>query len=413
MTYRDRYLLLKDQFDQNLGEQQIPSLGVRIVHRRMESTAKRFLPGEGRYVCDEHRADFVDRRHAEESPDNVLQTSGLSVPDTQFVDNGAFSYSLFLPVDGNPSPGTIFLLHGLNERTWYKYLPWAVRLVELTGRAVCLFPIAFHMNRAPDAWGDPKAMSVVASARQKMFPSIAGSSFANAAISARLQSIPQRFFWSGVQTYHDVMDVVRRIRSGNEAHLSAGGRIDFFAYSIGSFLAQILLMANEGGVFDGSKLFTFCGGPTFDRMYPVSKYILDSEASIALYAFYVEHLENEFKVDRRLAHFFDEGHNSGRYFKAMLSLRRMKEVREDRFRALSKAIMALALKQDSVIQPNEVMNTLQGDYRDIPIPVHIVDFPHPYSHINPFPTQEPIAGPVTESFESVFALAARHFLAAG
>jgi hypothetical protein len=408
MTYRERYLLLKDRFDQSLGEQQVPSLGVRIVHRTMVSAAKRFLPGEGGYLCEEHGARFVDGRHDEESPDSVLQTSGLSVPDAQFTDNSAFRYSLFLPAGGTTPPGTIFLLHGLNERTWHKYLPWAVRLVELTGNAVCLFPIAFHMNRAPAAWGEPKAMSVVASARQKLFPSIACSSFANAAISARLQSIPQRFFWSGVQTYHDVMDLVRRIRSGEETGLSPAGRIDFFAYSIGSFLAQILLMANEGGVFDGSKLFTFCGGPTFDRMYPVSKYIMDSEASIALYAFYVEHLENEFKRDRRLAHFFDGGHSSGRYFKAMLSLRKMKDVREDRFRALSRDIVALALKQDSVIQPNEVMNTLQGDYRDVPVPVHVMDFPHPYSHVNPFPTQEPIAGVVTDSFESVFALAAGH-----
>ena len=204
------------------------------------------------------------------------------------------------------------------------------------------------------------------------------------------------------------MQIVQQIRSGQHEHISSNAHTNFFAYSIGSFLAQILMMANKDAVFSDSRLFNFCGGPTFDRMYPVSKYIIDSEALIALYSFFVEHLENEFKRDTRLAHFFNEGHQSGIYFKAMLSNRKLKDLREARLRELSTQIMAVALKKDNVIQPSEVLNTLNGDFRDIPIPVHIMDFPFEYSHVAPFPIRNSIAEEVNRSFDQVFNLVASH-----
>jgi len=171
-----------------------------------------------------------------------------------------------------------------------------------------------------------------------------------------------------------------------------------------------MFMSNRDGFFSDSRLFMFCGGTTFDRMYPVSKYIMDSEALISIYSFFVEHLENEFKRDPRLAHYFGGGHQSGLYFRAMLSNRKLKEMRERRLRELSSQLTALALTQDEVIQPSEVLNTLNGDFRDIPIPVKIMDFPFAYSHVNPFPIQKPIAGEVDHSFDRVFELAASHLV---
>ena len=315
---------------------------------------------------------------------------------------------MFTPAGQERITNAILLLHGLNERYWFKYLPWALRLVELTGSAVCLFPIAFHMNRAPLEWSRPKRMAAVAEARTEMFPTIEASSFANAAISARLHSIPQRFFWSGVQTYDDILDFLRSIRQGTHELFSPLCNFNFFGYSVGSFLAQVLLMAQERGEFLTSKLFIFCGGPTFDRMYPVSRYILDSEALIALYAFFVEHLENECRRDRRLDHYFNGGHPAGMYFKAMLCNRKLKRVREERFDALKNQIRAVALRNDLVIQPSEVLNTLQGDFRDIAIPVDILDFPIGYSHISPFPENSKFRQDVDNSFEDLFQRAASH-----
>jgi len=301
----------------------------------------------------------------------------------------------------------IFLLHGLNEREWDKYLPWAFRLVELTGAAVLLMPMAFHMNRAPAAWSRPKAMKPVATERQTRFPSVTASSVVNAAISARLHAIPQRFFWSGMQTYYDVLQLVREMRAGRHRDVHPQARVDFFGYSLGSFLAQILLMTNEERLFDQSRLFSFCGGPTFDRIYPVSKHILDSEALIALYAFFIEQLDIEFTRDPRLAHYF-QAHPAGPFFRAMLSNRKLKGLREQRLREVSDQIAAVALEQDEVIQPSEVINTLTGDHRNIPISVRIRDFPYAYTHVKPFPHLTRWAEEVDQAFDDIMGLAACH-----
>jgi hypothetical protein len=409
MKYGEMYFLLKKRFNQNDDVIDIPEFGAKIVNCTFTSAGHRFLPGAQHYACADHAMEFSEEPGNGPTGKTDLHVEGLSVPDAHFTDNSEFRYSIFLPTTGKKPAQTILLFHGLNERYWFKYLPWAVRLLELTGSAVCLVPIAFHMNRAPLDWSNPRKMALVAEARRNLFPSIEGSSFANAAISARLHSIPQRFFWSGVQTYDDIIQLVGAVRRGDHPYLDSGCRLNIFAYSIGSFLSEILLMADEGGMFTRSKVFLFCGGPTFDRMYPVSKYIIDSEVLIALYAFFVEHLENECKIDRRLAHHFNEGHPAGLWFKAMLSIRTLKAVREARFAELADRIMAVPLRKDTVIQPGEVLNTLQGDFRNIAVPVQIMDFDYRYLHVNPFPEHGVPAGEVDRAFNRVFELAASYF----
>ena len=54
----------------------------------------------------------------------------------------------------------------------------------------------------------------------------------------------------------------------------------------------------------------------------------------------------------------------------------------------------------------QVLNTLQGEYRDIRNPVKILDFPFPYTHVNPFPTDEALEEKVDTSFNEVFNTAA-------
>ncbi|MDR2422932.1 MAG: DUF6051 family protein, partial [Deltaproteobacteria bacterium] len=73
-------------------------------------------------------------------------------PDVEIEENRVFRYHLVLPENGAQAKNLIFLLHGFNERGWSKYLPWAVQLAKRTEQAVLMFPIAFHMNRAPKLW---------------------------------------------------------------------------------------------------------------------------------------------------------------------------------------------------------------------------------------------------------------------
>ena len=146
--------------------------------------------------------------------------------------------------------------------------------------------MAFHMNRTPEIWSDPRIMREVSKWKTHNYPKTSSSSLANAALNMRLQFMPQRFLWSGLQSYYDVIELVKQIKAGDHPLIESSGKIDFFSYSIGSFLAEIILMRNHDNLFDESRLFNFCGGPILSRTNPVSKYILDSEANIAVYSFF-------------------------------------------------------------------------------------------------------------------------------
>jgi hypothetical protein len=407
MTYCKSFSLLKSVFNHEKDVIEIPGSAVRILNFTFTSDGCTDLPGSDEYFCLKHGEHFGEDRRMHSDTKSLHASDALAMKDTNFTGNCTFRYSIFVPGRSAGAPSAILLLHGLNERSWEKYLPWALRLVEDTGSAVVLFPLAFHMNRSPVEWANPKLMRIVADARLTDYPSITSASFANAAISSRLHTLPQRFFWTGLQTYSDILQLMRQIRRGLIPPIHPAASVQFFAYSIGAFLSEIVLMTDEDGLFAKSKMFIFCGGPTFDRMYPVSKYIMDSEALISLYAFYVEHLENEFKHDKRLAHYF-LAHNSGRYFQAMLSNRKMKEDRETRLGEIGSRIAAVALQKDAVIQPSEVINTLNGDSRDIPIRVRVMDFDYNYSHVNPFPVTSVPSSLVDEAFNAVFNLAGNH-----
>ena len=326
----------------------------------------------------------------------------LDVADALVSENASFRYHVFKPDRVRKSDGMVLLFHGFNEKHWHKYLPWAARILEITGKTVVLFPIAFHMNRAPAAWSDPRLMYQVSKRRREEFPDILHSSLLNAAISSRLQRNPQRFIWSGLQTYYDVRDFVESCRRGGHPLFEKDFSVDIMAYSIGGFLSQILLLSNPDGLFSGTKLFMFCGGPVFNRISPVSKFILDSEANVRLYSFLVEHLESHLKHDPRLLACLNDGSESGVAFRSMLSYKSMADFREERFSAMSSRISAIALARDEVIPPYEVENTLNGRNRDIPIRVETYDFPYSYKHEDPFPALAGMSNEVNEGFCRIF-----------
>ncbi len=342
--------------------------------------------------------------------DFVEYPAGIKHHDIDITENRDFDIMVFKRAAPRKSGRILFLFHGLNEKRWDKYLPWAEKLVELTGSTVVLFPIAFHMNRVPREWADIRLMNRVSAARRQQSPSIVNSTFANAAISARLQMIPQRFFWSGLQTFYDVVQFIDEVRTDKYEFADPQAGFDFFTFSIGSFLGEILIMSNPKDYFHDSRFFIFCGGPTLDRMSPNSKFILDSDATIAIYSFYTERLESELRLDKRMAHYFNGHHIAGNYFKSMLSYQKGKDFRENRFRELHERIFALTLRKDTVIAPGEVLNTLQGDFREIPVHVELTDFPYPYHHINPFPLDREFENIVDKEFNKVFETAAQFLM---
>ncbi|MFW5973442.1 MAG: DUF6051 family protein [Bacteroidota bacterium] len=404
MTYRDTFIALRKVFNQRSNSIALNDDGLVASNYWFESASWTILPGRSRYRCEAHDISF--EANPAVRPIEFARER-LDEADDDIIENRRFRYTIFHQETASVSGGAIILFHGLNERDWSKYLPWAQTLVKRTGRAVILFPIAFHMNRAPSEWGRPHLMRHVSQARAEASPTIANSTFANAAISARLEAMPERFCWSGLQTYYDIVQLVGEIRGGRHPLISATAAIDFFGYSIGAFLAEILLMANPEDRFSNTRLFTFCGGATVDRTYPNSRYILDSDATIALYSFFLARFDRELLANERLAHYMSAEHTEGQYFRAMLNYQDMKERREARFSELSDRVAAVALRRDTVIPATEVLNTLTGDFRDIDIRVDVTDFPYEYSHVVPFPLSAPEAD-VRRCFDDVFSRAAEH-----
>jgi hypothetical protein len=366
MKYTQSHTELKSLFCPEFNQVNIPWSGVRINNIRFQTG----FPAD----------DF------------------LNIQDHLISENSSFSYPVFSPP--SKSNKVILLLHGLNERSWIKYLAWAHWLSENTSSYVVLFPISFHINRSPELWKDPRSMVQVAKTRNSIFRKNEMSSFANVALSNRLTEEPMRFFNSGQQTATDLIGLLMQIRTGSHEIIPPGCQLDIFAYSIGAFLAEILMLSNPENLFSDSRLFIFCGGSFFSNMNGRSKLIMDSQAFDKVYNFYLNEFEDRIKEKSRIAEFICST-QIGMAFRSMIDRSRMKSFREIRFRKLRDQIRCLILAGDTVIPVKGVVATLSETRRTDT--VKILDFPFAYSHENPFPVlSSSDRMNVDSSFEMIF-----------
>lgn len=399
MEYIDLYKYLKkiENYDEN--EIDIDEDTV-LRNFNFESNYRFILPG-GSGNNDDY--EYIPSTPDHEYEPDIIQEI-LNKKDAEILENIKFRYHIISPHSSQKTKEVLFMFHGFNEKHWNKYLPWAKYIVNKTGKSVILFPIAFHMNRAPAIWSDKREMYEISKRRKQRHPDVINSSLSNVAISTRLHNKPQRFIWSGLQTYYDVIDLIEAIKADKHPTIHADASIDIFSYSIGSFLSEILMMTNKDNYFSKSRFITFCGGAVFNRLSPVSKYILDSEANVSLYSYVVEHLESHMKRDEVLRHYMGGTHPEGTNFRSMLNYKTLTQYRENKFREMSDRIYAITLSEDTVVPAYEVINTLQGIKRDIPIRVDVLDIPYKYTHEDPFPAIDPIKEQVTEQFEKTFDL---------
>lgn len=351
MEYTRRYEFLRSIFNPGINEISIPGSDIRIINTGFFS-------------------DY--------SSEEFLNSSDFSINE-----NLSFTYPVFVPSDGN-SGKAILLLHGLNERSWIKYLAWAYSLAELTGSYVILFPISFHINRSPDFWKDPRAMTGLLKERGTTTGDIRLSSFANVALSKRLTEDPKRFVNSGYQTVCDLENLMISIKDGKHPVIPAGSKVDLFAYSIGAFLAEIIMIANPQMLFSDSRLFMFCGGSVFSNMNGVSKLIMDSEAFDRVYTYYMNDFERDIKIRNS---FMDKIRSIkiGMAFRSMIDLSRFKKFREQALSELDNRIRSIGMAKDTVIPAHGIVNTLMPVNSSRSKQVEVWDFDYPYSHENPFP----------------------------
>jgi hypothetical protein len=226
------------------------------------------------------------------------------------------------------------------------------------------------------------------------------SSFANIAISNRLTEDPMRFFNSGYQTVSDITKLLLTVRNGEHPIIPRSGKINIFAYSIGAFLAEILVMGNPENLFGESKLFIFCGGSVFSNMRGSSKLIMDSAAFDRVYSFYLNDFEKSISGKSPLADFLRSS-QIGMAFRSMIDFGRFKTFRENILRKLQNQIHSITLLKDTVIPSDGVVATLGSlNKRDA---VDVWDFPYTYSHENPFPILDfDLSKKVDNCFERVF-----------
>ena len=373
MNYTQSHTELKSIFSPELNQINISWSGVRINNVSFQT----------RFPVD----DFLNRE------------------DHLISENSSFSYPVFSP--SSKSNKVILLLHGLNERSWIKYLAWAHWLSENTSSYVILFPISFHINRSPVSWKDPRNMVQLVKTRNSEVRKNEMSSFANVALSNRLTEDPMRFFNSGQQTAYDLVHLLKTIRAGLHEIIPPGCRLDIFAYSIGAFLAEILMLSDPENLFTDSRLFIFCGGSVFSNMNGRSKLIMDSHAFDKVYNFYLNDFENSIGEKSRIAEFLNST-QLGIAFRSMIDRSRLRSFREKRFRKLGDQIRCIILAGDTVIPPGGVVATLSETR--CPDTVKILDFPFACSHENPFPVAgNSDSNNVDRSFEMIFEEAALLF----
>jgi len=398
MEYYENYFGLKDAFSS--VKSKIDYDNITIQKQKFYSCAKDILPGNTNYYCKNHNLNFTDSI----SFFNDIGTieDELHIQDSLVEENKAFEYYILRPQNNKPAKKLTFIFHGFNEKTWDKYLTWGKAICERTQSTIVFFPIAFHMHRAPQKWSEKKKMYELSEKRKKRFPNIINSSLSNVAISMRLHAMPQRFIWSGLQTYYDFIQFIEDCKNSKNEWVDKDFSFNIFAYSIGGLLAQILKLSNYKNYFNKTKVCLFCSGAVFNRLSPVSKFILDSEANVALYSFLVEHFDSFLKKDSLLNHYMGEDHYEGKVFHSMLDYQNMRIFREGLLKNAEKQFYAITLKKDSVIPSFEVVNTLKGANRDIDIVVDELDFNHKYTHENPFPVNKIESEIINKKFNLVF-----------
>ncbi len=319
--------------------------------------------------------------------------------DGLFDCNNNFTYKMLHKITGERAEEIIIILHGLNERDWYKYLTWAEKLYKETAKSIVLFPISFHMDRAPKEWSASRLMFEVSKERKNLFPGLTNSSYANAALSTRINFEPERFFISGIQSYLDIIQFIEEIRMGKHKLISPNAKIDFLGYSAGAFLGELLMMGNYKNYFVNSKLFIFCGGSVVEEMYPSNRTILDSEASMVFKNFYTNNFEENIRKNDYVWEIYNKYEEIGLIFKSMLSVDKMKNLRNSLLRGIGDRIKVVVLEKDKVFSLKGIKETFES----IPARnVKILDFDFNYTHEKPFPEKCNFDDKVNLAFNYLF-----------
>lgn len=306
----------------------------------------------------------------------VTDANSFEISDHKIVENNSFQYPVFRFQSSQKSDNAILMLHGLNERSWDKYLSWAEFLCMYTRRPVVLFPLAFHMNRSESGWLNLRNIFNYLPVRLKNIRQNQSLSVANYILSERLSENPIRFYTSGRQSLKDITALVKSMQSGEHAFFEKNCKTDIFAYSIGAFLTQIALMANPEKLFSSTKAFLFCGGSLFKYMNGQSRSIMDKTCHELIHAFYSgkEWMEQIKEVNKD---------KITRSFASMIDREIFKNQRYCFFNQLTDRMKIISLVKDEVISYEGIKAAVGNVFATKN--VNSMDYAYLYTHENPFP----------------------------
>ncbi len=399
MNYSTNYTALKELYTSSETDKEFDTIELHDVEFVSESFG--ILPGIEEYKCNNHNVTLEEELSF--YSENGIKNNSVHIKDIFAKRNRSFKYQIIKPKGADKVKRVVLLFHGFNERDWSKYLPWAKEISDGTESAVVLFPLAFHMQRAPKEWSNTREMFKLSEERKQTYPNIENSSLTNVAVSTRLHAMPHRALWSGLQSYNDVLQLMKNIKKDNNEHIDKDAHFDIFSFSVGGFLAQVLKMTNFNNYFKHSKVCLFCSGATFNNQAPSSKFILDSETDAALYAYLVKDIDEIIENDPVLRHYLKGDFLPGKIFYAMLDYNKEKDFRESMLKKYENQFYAISLTKDDIVRPHEIVNTLKGANGDIDIRIDEMDFEYDYIHENPFPVMGVDSKKVDESFEMMFA----------
>lgn len=345
-----------------------PEEGADLFFLSVDSAHGHHLLGRSAYRCEEHGVAFGPEA-TEDAP-----------ADVEIGENLHFRYPLLREAapaaSRRRSRHLVLVFHGLNERSFTKYVPWAYHLWRSTGAAVVLYPLAFHIRRVSPLWG--AHLQAFLRARRAVAGNESAHAF-NAVISDRLGVRPERFFWGGLQSYREVVDLVRQVRAGGHPHVAPEAQIDLVGYSAGGYLALALLLIDEGGLFTRTRAVVFESGAALRDVNLSSRLIVDLAAETALMKLFVRYTDTH--ANGRLRHWLEE-HTEGRWFRALCGAPTERLALEARLGRIAPRLLGITNLNDQVIPPGGVLNLLQGLHRDTGVRVEELELgvhEHPFA----------------------------------
>ena len=379
MRFSEDYFLLKEHFTLDAEEITLPGSDIIINNYDFEAT-----PPSSANKSDE-KSDLEQ-----------------DLPNSEFT----FRYSIFSKADSEPSSKAILLLLGLNEKQSDKYLCWAKSLVETTNKPVILFPVLFPIGRN---WNKLQERRVNSISKNKngLFQSSTKTIENKLVLSQRLKDLPERVTISGFRSIVDIVKLTAELNEGNHPLFKPGTSVDIFGYSIGAFIAQVILLANPRNLFEKSKFLLFCGGSFFNKIIANSRISMDALAFKKLQTFYDREIREKYAHAKKYLDSLSF-ENINLAFKTMLSAEKFKRFREKMFKQFSNQIHAIALVKDSFMAPEHIYSSLRGEGGIIPVSINVLDYPYAYTHETPFPIgNDPEKNSTIDScFNSTFTMVA-------